>query len=90
MAVPPSTHSMEGGNQLFNGSDRQNRGSWARCVGKACAGNRNEGEPARENLDLAMTDVSQQDSRTREREGPAVERMAGIRNRDPTRAILRH
>jgi hypothetical protein len=90
MVVPPSAHSLEGGDQFFNGGGGQNGGLKAGFGREVGAGDRDIGDLAREDFNLAMTDMARQNGEPREREGPAVEGMTRIGDGDLTLAFLRH
>jgi len=90
MVVPPSAYSLEGGDQFFNGGGGQNGGlrvGFGRQVG---ADDGDVGDLARQDFNLAMTDMAWQHGEPRERESPAVEGMTGIGDGDLTLAFLRH
>src|SRR5512135_414261 len=89
MVAPPSTHSLEGGDQGFNGGDGQDGGLGAGFGGEVGAGDGDVGDPAREDFDLAMANVSGQPSESRQLQGPAIEGMAGIGDGDLALAFLR-
>jgi hypothetical protein len=63
MVAPPSgAASMEGGDQLFNGSGGQDGGFGTGLGGEVGAGDGDVGDLAREDFDLAVPDVSRQAS----------------------------
>jgi hypothetical protein len=89
MVAPPSTHSLEGGDQCFNGGDGQDGGFGAGFGGEVGAGDGDVGDPAREDFDLAVADVSGQPGEPGQLQCPAVEGMAGIGDGDLALAFLR-
>jgi hypothetical protein len=80
---------LEGGDQLLNGGDGQDGGFGAGFVGEVGAGDGDVDDPTREDLGLAVTDVSRQTSEPRQLECPAVEGMAGIGDGNLALAFLR-
>jgi hypothetical protein len=90
MVAPPSAAcSLEGGDQLLNGGAGQDGGFGTGFGGEVGAGDGDVGDPAREDFDLAVTDVSRQTSEPRELQCPAVEGMTGIGDGDLALAFLR-
>src|SRR5512135_19755 len=89
MVAPPSAQSLEGGDQCFNGGDGQDGGFGAGFGGEIGASDGDVGNPAREDFDLAVTDVSRQTGESRQLECPAVEGMAGIGDGNLALAFLR-
>jgi hypothetical protein len=90
MVVPPSgTHILEGGDHGFNGGDGQDGRFRARFDGEVGAGNGNVSDQAREDFDLAMTDMSGESGNPRELECPLEEGMGWIGDGDFTLAFLR-
>ncbi len=90
MVAPPChARSLEGRNQLFNGSgceDGRFGAGFRRQIG---AGDGDETDPAREDLDLAVPDMARKASESRELQRPAVEGMAGIGDSDLALAFFR-
>src|SRR5690606_19600587 len=83
MAAPPSgAQSMEGGDQLLNGGDGEDGGLGAGLGGAVGAGDGDVGDLAREDFDLAVSDVTGQASEPRELQRPAVEGVGGIGDGD--------
>jgi hypothetical protein len=63
MVTPPScAYSLEGGDQGFNRSDGEGSGFGAGLGGEVGAGDGDVSDQAREDLDLAVPDVSRQAS----------------------------
>lgn len=90
MVVSPSAHSLEGGDQFFNGGSGQNGGLRAGFGREVGAGHRDIGDLAREDFNLTMTDMTWKNGEPRERESLAAEGMARISDGDLTLAFLRH
>ena len=83
MAGPPSVAvSMEGGHQLLKGGDGQNGGLGARLGGEVGAADRDVAEPAGEDLDLAMADMTGKAGEPGELQRPAEEGMGGVGDGD--------
>lgn len=90
MVAPPSgTHSLEGDHQGFNGGDGQDGGLGARFGGEVGTGDGDVDDEAREDFDLAVTDVPRETGEPRELERPAEKGMTGIGDGDLTLAFLR-
>jgi hypothetical protein len=90
MVAPPSTHSLEDGNQLRNGvcsQDGRFRAGFGREVG---AGDGNISDLTWKDFDLAVTDTPWQNGEPRELQCPTVKGMRWIDNRDLTFAFLRY
>jgi len=83
MAGPPSfAGSMEGGHQLLKGGDGQNGGLGARFGGEVGAADRDVAEPAGEDLDLAVADMTGKAGEPGELQRPAKEGMGGVGDGD--------
>jgi hypothetical protein len=80
---------LEGGDQLLNGGEGQGGGFGTGFSGEVGAGDGDVGDPAREDFDLAVTDVSRQTSEPGELQCPAMEGMTGIGDCDLALAFLR-
>ena len=83
MVAPPChAYSLEGRNQLFNGSWREGgrfEAGFRRQVGAADG---DETDPAGQDFHLAVPDMSGKSSESRELQRPAVEGMARVRDSD--------
>jgi hypothetical protein len=90
MVAPPSiAHRLEGVNQFFNASDGQHGGLGPGFGGEIGAGQRDIVDPARADVDLAVTYVSPQKGESVQLQRSAVEGMTRIGNRDLTLGNLR-
>ena len=90
MVAPPSgAYSLEGGDQLFNGREGEDGRFRARFGREIRAADRDETDLARQDFDLAVTDMSREASESRELECPAVERMTRIGDSDLALAFFR-
>jgi hypothetical protein len=90
MVAPPSgTHSLEGGDQRFNGDDGQNGRFRVRFGGQVGARDGDVSDQAREYFDLTMANMSWESGDPRELVCPAEERMSGIVDGDVALAFLR-
>ncbi len=89
VAPPPHAYSLEGGHQLFNGRGREHARFWAGFRREIRAANRDETDPAREDFDLTVTDMSRESSESRELQRPAVEGMARVGDSDLALAFFR-
>jgi hypothetical protein len=90
MVAPPSiAQSLEGANQFFNASDGQHGGLGPGFGGETGAGQRDVVDPARPDVDLAVTDISSQKGESVQLQRSAVEGMTRIGNRDLTLGNLR-
>jgi hypothetical protein len=89
MVMPPSTHSLEGGDQFFNGGRGQDGRLGAWFCGEVGAGDGNVGDQSRDDFDLTMPDVSGKTGKARELECPAEEGVRGIVDSDLPLAFLR-
>src|SRR5215203_3652318 len=92
MAVPPCcggwAHSLEGRDELFNGSDAQDRGSADRPAREMGGGDRDVPDLAGKDLDLTVPDMSGEVGQSRQLQCPAEEGMAGIGDGDFPLAFL--
>ena len=90
MVAPPcQPHSLEGGNQLFNGNwseDGWFRAGLGRQIG---ATDGNEADLTRKDFDLTVPDVTRQASEPRQLQYPAVEGMTRIGDSDLALAFFR-
>ena len=83
MVAPPSrAYSLEGGDQLFNGRGGEDGRFRARFGREVRAADRDETDPARQDFDLAVADMSREASESRELQRPAVEGMARVGDSD--------
>jgi hypothetical protein len=83
MVAPPShAHSLEGGDQLFNGRGGEDGRFRARFGREIRAADGDKTDLTRQDFDLAVTDMSRESSEPRELQRPAVEGMARIGDRD--------
>ena len=89
MVVPPSAHGLEGGDKLFNGGNRQNRGFGAGFGGEVGAGDWDVSDQAGEDFDLAVTHMSREAGEAGQLERLAEERMTGIVDSNRPLAFLR-
>jgi hypothetical protein len=91
MVAPPSrAYSLEGGDQLFNGRGREDGRFRARFGREIRAADRDETDPARQDFDLAVADMSREAGESRELQRPAVEGMARVRDSDLALAFFGH
>jgi hypothetical protein len=89
IGLPPGGgHSLEDGDQLGNGSCRQNGWLRTRLGRQVRAGDRDESELTREDFDLAMADVSGQMRQPCQLQNAAIKRMTRIGNGDLALAHL--
>ena len=90
MVAPPChAYSLEGRNQLFNGSWREGGRFEAGFRRQVRAGDGDETDLARKDLDLTVPDMSRKASESRERQRPAVQGMTGIGDGDLALAFFR-
>jgi hypothetical protein len=90
MVAPPSgAYSLEGGNQLFHGGAREDGRFGAGFHRQIRAGDGDETDSARQDFDLAVTDMSRESSESRELQRPAVEGMTRIGDSDLALAFFR-
>jgi hypothetical protein len=89
MVAPPSiAQSLEGANQFFNGRNGQDGVLGARFGREIGADQRDIVDPARLDLDLAVTNVPSPKSESSQLRRSAVEGMTRIGNRELTLANL--
>lgn len=90
MVAPPChAYSLEGRNQLFNGNGREDGRFGAGFRRQIRAADGDESDPARQDFNLAVTDMSRQSSESRELQYPAVEGMTRIGDSDLALAFFR-
>ena len=90
MVAPPSgNHSLEGGDQGFNGDDGQNGRFRTRFNGQVGARDGDVSDQAGENFDLTMANMSWESGDPRELVCSAEEGMSGILDSDVALAFLR-
>jgi hypothetical protein len=90
MVAPPcQLHSLEGGNQIFNGSWSEDGWFWAGLSRQIGATDGNEADLARKDFDLTVPDVTRQASEPRQLQCLAVEGMTGIGDSNLALAFFR-
>jgi hypothetical protein len=90
MVAPPChAYSLEGRNQLFNGNWGEDGRFWAGLRRQIRAADGDKTDPARQDFNLAVTDVSRKTSQSRELQRSAVKRMTGISDSDLALAFFR-
>ena len=90
MVAPPSwAHSLEGGEQGFNGDDGEDGRFGAGFGAEVGAGDGDVSAQAGEDFDLAVTDVSREAGEPGELERLAEEGMTGVGDGDLPLAFLR-
>ena len=80
---------MEGSEQGFNGVEGEDGGLGAGFGGEIGAGDGDVGDQAREDFDLAVTDVSREPGEPRQLERLTEEGMTGVGDSDLALAFLR-